>query len=475
MPHLPHPTKPTPRSRHRAKILTVGAIAAAVSMALAACTPSGPVANTTGDPTGKLSYWYAVHDSSAKGVSDFLKYQVTPFQTKYPKVQLVADQKSTTSLKRDLQVALTAGKGPDLIYASGISNAFPLAQAGYLQDLSGTANANNWSSQLLPWAMESGKIDGKLVALPQSYETLVMYYNKSLFKTNGWTPPTSRQELEDLAAKMTAKGITPFAAGNSDYQAGTEWLVSAFMNEVAGPDKIYDALTGKLDWTAPEFANAINLLKEYFDKGWFGGGTKQYFSTSDPQKKSKFANGEAGMYISGTWEFQSLPSFFGKGNSNEFDWAPLPSLTDGVPAVYPLSIGNTLSVNAKGQNAQAAEAYLNWQVSDTKNMWNYVATTGTSPMPVNFKESDIPSTVDPRFARIYTSMQTASNAGAVGYTTWTSWGGKADQYIVDNTDKVLTGDLSTADYLKGMSSAFKDDKERNLVPTPFQPRKTAGQ
>jgi raffinose/stachyose/melibiose transport system substrate-binding protein len=474
MPHLTHPANPVRRTSHRARILRYGAIAVAASMALAACSGSKPAASSTGEPTGRLSYWYAPTTADARGVADFLKFNTAPFQQKYPKVQLQAVQKNVNTLNQNIQVALAAGKGPDIVSASGISNVYPYAQAGYLEDLSATAKANDWSGQLLPWALASGKVDGKLVTVPQAYETLILYYNKTLFDKNGWKPPTSRQELEDLAAKMTATGVTPFAAGNADYPAGTEWLVSAFMNEVAGPAKVYDALTGKIDWTAPEFAQAINLLKEYFDKGWFGSSVKQYFSTTDAQKYSKFANGNAGMYISGTWEFVTLPSYFGKGNSNQFDWAPLPSLTEGVPAVYPLSIGNTLSVNAKTQNAHAAETYLNWQISDTKTMWSNVAATGSSPMPVNFKSSDIPSDVDPRFARVYTSMQTASNAGEVGYTTWTSWGGKADQYILDNTDKVLNGGLSTADYLKGMSTAFKDDKARNLIPTPFPTGKTAG-
>jgi raffinose/stachyose/melibiose transport system substrate-binding protein len=434
---------------------------------LVACTASGTTASTTGEPTGKLTYWYAPSTPDATGVANFSKYNITPFQAKYPKVQLQAVQKNVNTLNQNIQVALAAGKGPDIVSASGISNVFPYAQAGYLRDLSATAKSNDWSSKLLPWALDSGKVGGKLVAVPQSYETLVLFYNKTLFQKNGWTPPTSRQELETLAAKMTAKGITPFAAGNSDYPAGTEWLVSAF--------KIHDALSGKIDWTAPEFAKAMNLLKEYFDKGWFGDGLKQYFSTTDAQKYSKFANGNAGMYISGTWEFVTLPSYFGKGNSNEFDWAPLPSLTVGVPSVYPLSIGNTLSANSKTQNGHAADTYLNWQISDTKNMWNNVVATGNSPMPIKFKASDIPSSVDPRFARVYTSLQAASSAGAVGYTTWTSWGGKADQYILDNTDKVLNGSLSTDDYLKGMSAAFKDDKARNLIPTPFPTGKTAGQ
>lgn len=454
------------RRRPRVRAIRAVAITIAVATALTACTGQGNSASKSGEPTGNLSYWYAPNTPDAKGVADFIKFNVTPFQKKYPKVDLQAVQKNVNTINQNIQVALAAGKGPDIVTGSGIASVFPYAQAGYLQDLTSTAEQNDWASKLLPWAMESAKVDGKLVALPQGYETLSLFYNKTLFEKNGWTPPKNRQELEDLAAQMIQKGITPFAAGNSDYPPATQWLVSAFMNEVAGPQKIHDALTGKISWTAPEFVKTMDLLKEYFGKGWFGGGVKKYFSTTDPQKYTQLASGQAGMYISGTWEFVTLPEYFGKAKT-EFDWAPLPSLADGVPINYPLSIGNTLSINKKTQNANAAEAYLNWQLEDTKTMWAAVAATGVDPLPVNIRKSDIPSDVDPRYARVYTSLQAASESGNVGYTTWTSWGGKATQFISDNADKVLNGSESVDDFLKGMNAAFQSDKARNLIPTPY--------
>ena len=461
---MPRNSRPARSSASRRRVIKASAIAVAVAATLAACTSGGTAGSTSGEPTGSLSYWYAPNTPDAKGVANWIKYNVTPFQKKYPKVDVQAVQKDVNTLNQQVQVALAAGKGPDIVTASGISNQITYSKAGYLTDLSKFADANKWSDSLLPWASEVSKIDGKTVTLPQAYETLLLYYNKTLFEKNGWKPPTNQQELESLAAKMEAKGITPFAAGNSDYPAGTEWLVSAFFNDVAGAAKVHDALTGSVKWTDPGFADSINRLKEYFDKGWFGGGVKKYFSTTDPQKYTQFASGQAGMYISGSWEFVTLPDYFKKANS-DFDWAPLPSLADGIPVTYPLSIGNVLSVNKNTKNAHAAELYLDWNLKDTKTMWEQVAATGADAMPVNIKPSDIPSDVDPKIARQYTELSKASEAGAVGYTTWTSWGGQADQYIVDNTDKVLSGSLSTTDYLNGLQAAYQSDKQKGTIPT----------
>jgi len=457
----------------RRAFLTYGALALGTGALLAGCsTTPAVVAAKTGTPTGALTYWYAPYTPDAKGVAEFLKYNITPFQKNYPKVQLKAVQKNVNTINQQVQVALAAGSGPDIVTASGISNQIVYARAGYLSDLTSFAATNNWSQTLLPWAHEVAKVDGKLVMFPQGYETLILYYNKTLFQKNGWTPPTTKTELEDLAQKMEAKGVVPFAAGNSDYPAGTEWLVSVFFNGVAGAAKVYDALTQKISWTDSAFADSIDLLKSYFGKGWFGGGVTKYFATTDPQKYTQFAKGEAGMYLSGSWEFVTLPSYFTSAKS-EFDWAPLPSLGDGVPVTYPLSIGNVLAVSKKTSNPLAAMTYLDWNLKDTKTMWAQVAEIGADAMPVKFSASDIPSSVDPRIARQYTELAKASESGGVGYTTWTSWGGISDQYIVDNTDKVLNGSLSTTAFLQALDAAFKQDIQKHNLPTVYSTGKSA--
>ncbi|QAY62812.1 extracellular solute-binding protein [Xylanimonas allomyrinae] len=468
------PLRPGRRASARRRRLAVGAVAALAALAPTACSNDAPApaANLTGEPSGTLTYWFAPFTPDAQGVADWKRFNVDPFVALHPDVDLQTVQKGLNVLDRQLQVALAAGTGPDLIIAPGVTNQIAYAQAGFLHDLTPFAAENAWSDHLLPWAQEIATADGKLVTLPQSYETLVLFYNKTLFAEHGWVPPTNRQELERLAAQMTAAGVTPFAAGNSDYPAGTEWLVSALLNSVAGAEKVHDALSGTVPWTDPAFAQTIDLLKEYFDAGWFGGGVRQYFATTDPVKYAQFASGEAGMYISGTWEFVTLPEFFDQSGA-EFDWAPVPPLADGVPTTFPLSVGGALSVNANTKNPLAAQTYLDWILKDSETMWAQVAATGANPMPVTIDDADIPSEVDPRFARVYTSLSEASEAGLVGYTTWTSWGAQSNQFIVDNTDKVLSDVMTTETFLQGLDAAFQEDLRRGNVPAVFSTGKPA--
>jgi raffinose/stachyose/melibiose transport system substrate-binding protein len=462
------------RGRNLRRAIQLSAVAVGVSMLLAACSGSGSptTQNSSGKVEGQLNLWYSLptSGSAAKGAATYKKYSIDPFTKRYPAVSVNASPNNVDTINQKIQVALAAGSGPDIIPTPGSSNAVPFGTAGYLADLTGAAKKNDWQDRLLPWALDMGYIKGKLEALPTSYETLVVYYNKTLFEKNGWKPPTDRASLETLAGEMQAKGITPFAAGNASYQPATEWLVSAFMNEVAGPSKIYDALSGKIPWTDPAIESSVSLLKSYFKKGYFGGGVKQYFSTQDPQKYAQFASGKAGMFISGSWEMFSLPTYFGKnGNKDDWAWAPLPPLANGVPSnIYPLSVGGTISVNAKSQNIPTATAYVNWLFSDTKTMWASAVATGSEPLPIKFSPSDVPKGIDPRYAAQYQAINDASEKGSVGYVTWTSFGAKADTYIVQNEDKVMNGNLSVAAFCAGINQAFKSDKAAGLIPPLFK-------
>ena len=47
-------------------------------------------------------------------------------------------------------------------------------------------------------------------AFPTEIETLVLYYNKTLFEQNGWEAPKTLDELTALAETIDEAGIIPF-------------------------------------------------------------------------------------------------------------------------------------------------------------------------------------------------------------------------------------------------------------------------
>ncbi|WP_066366020.1 ABC transporter substrate-binding protein [Herbidospora mongoliensis] len=448
------------------------ALVAALAL-LGGCASEPPaVKNNTVVPTaaapaeigGELTMWYGVDANTEKARKDYETWYIDPYKKMYPKVTVDAVPNVASTLKQKVKTALAAGRGPDFIETPGSSDAVPYAQAGYLADLGPLADKEGWKDRILPWAYDMGVIDGKFQAVPLYYESLVLFYNKTLFEKNGWTPPTDRASLEKLADEMQAKGIIPFVNGNATYQGATDWLVSSFMNGYAGPTRIHDALTGKLPFTDQAFVDSIQLLTDYFKKGYFAGGPKEYFTLQDPQKYAMLAEGKGAMLISGSWEFGALDQYF-KPAGQEWAEVALPPLAPGVPAeVYPLSVGGTISLNSRSKNLPAAAAYVSWMLNDVKSMWEATAAGQRLPLPISFTAADVPPGTDTKIVDHYQRINDASEKGAVGYTSWTSFGGKAEQYIVENIDKVVNGDMGAAAFCAGMDKAFKTDLAAGVIP-----------
>ena len=458
------------RFERRSRVVAIAAVSVATTLLLGACSSSGTPTQVSkpGVISGPVSYWVGLDSTDRDSTNTWKKWNAAAFEKQNPKVQFNITVMSGQAHDPKQKTALAAGQGPDLITTNGSADAIPFASAGYLANLNSAEEKDGWTSSILPWALSMGEVHGKLESLPTSYESMVLYYNKTVFEKNGWTPPTDRASLETLASEMKAKGIIPFAAGDSG-DPDTEWLISTFMNEVAGPAKIHDALAGKIKFTDPAIEASVALMKKYFDEGYFEGGVKQYFTATDDKKIAQFASGKAAMYISGSWDLATMPTVFGvKGNKNDWDWAPLPPLAPGVPSnVYPLSVGGTISVNAHSSNISGATAYLKWMFSDTKNMWAAAEATGSEPLPIKYTAADVPSGVDPKYVAQYEAINDASEKGLVGYVTWTSFGGKADNYIIENSDKVLNGNLSVDAFCQGIQKAFDIDKKAGLIPALF--------
>lgn len=66
----------------------------------------------------------------------------------------------------------------------------------------------DWLASFYPALMENGKVDGKTYGVPFQRSTIVMYYNKDMFKAAGLDPekpPTSWEELAEMGEALTSK------------------------------------------------------------------------------------------------------------------------------------------------------------------------------------------------------------------------------------------------------------------------------
>src|SRR5262245_4950525 len=167
------------------------------------------------DDKKPISWWYET--AAPENQENLRNLLVKAFNDAHPDQELSIDFRGQ-ELDKQLRVALLSGSGPDIVYTAGPSYVASMAQAGQLLPLDDYAAKLGWNDRILPVFLELGKYGGKLYALPKTYETLGLFYNKTLFDKNGWKVPTTIPEMEALADEMLAKGLVPFAAGNADWR-----------------------------------------------------------------------------------------------------------------------------------------------------------------------------------------------------------------------------------------------------------------
>ncbi len=427
-------------------------------------TAFGLLTGCSSSSGGALKLWMDITGTANQKYFD--DHVVAQFE-KDTKLKLDTTYYQGQDLRRLVQTALQAKAGPDIVRGASATQTLAWSQAHLLTDLSPYQKEWGWSDKLLGWSINAFTQDGKLWAMPMRVDTMLLYYNKTLFAGKGWRPPTNRHELEALAEEAHGHGIIPFGATNVDWAAGPEWLMTVFWNHYSGPDALYQALTGKIQWTDPVFVEAVALLKNYFDKGWFGGGVDKYFSVPSQQMGGQFGAGKVAMFPQGEWWMSAVGSFFGKaaGNGNDWDWSPLPALRAGVAyPLYELGIGGSLGINAASRKADDAAKFLNWYYTNRQEALQRMADVpATYNIPIRFTAEQIPANIDPRSKRLLVALNQAVDDGAYGYVTWTWWPAKADVFVYQGLEKVLTGKMTPQQYCAQLNTLFQQGAKPQII------------
>jgi raffinose/stachyose/melibiose transport system substrate-binding protein len=435
------------------------------TLVLVGCAaPQAGTGTTTGTESGasdkvQITMW-ANAESSADCFVDVVE---NGFNEQSETIELVIERKA--NMIDAVRPALAAGSGPDIVPTHGPAFVAEFALAGQVLPLDDFAEDFNWDEQFVPWALNLGRVNGTLYSLPQELETIILWYNKTLFEENGWEPPTTMDELIALSEQIQAAGKIPFGGQGGECQACNEWYFTEFVNKIAGPEKVYQALKGEIPWTDPDFVASINTLNDMMQKGYWMGSVQNFLAADFASFHSAFGAGEVAMNMEGTWFYNTVDEFFGPSteHGNEWDWVPFPSASG--EAIYNIGIGGTQSINQASEHPREAAEFLTWYFSP-ETQSNLLTQCQMAVAPIRIDNSQL-GDIDERMASVYSEFATASDEGRYGYTTWTFFPPKTDQYIFEEIEKVWVGDMSVEDYLAGVDRQFQEELEANeTLPIP---------
>ena len=247
--------------------------------------PSTPLPSPT-PASGSLTLWH----SWAQSDGDALEAILQDFRTRHPGVQVETLFVAQDDLLQSYAQAVADGSGPDIVLAPNWW-LFDLQELGVVAPVDEPPFAalvpNVW-----PAAADNLRVDGRLYGLPTRYETVALFYNRSLL--GGDDLPRSLEELSAQAAADPAKGIGVYA--NPFHIA---WGFPAF-----GAEFFDDTGRSILD-QSPGAASFLNWLATV--DGFDG----SYVNSDYGMLLDRFKRGEFAFFIDGPWAIPELSEALG--------------------------------------------------------------------------------------------------------------------------------------------------------------------
>jgi raffinose/stachyose/melibiose transport system substrate-binding protein len=387
---------------------------------------------------------------------------VDPYNASQDEYELVVEFRN--SVDKDISVALAANEGPDIVYGSGPSFVAPYAAAGKLENMDACSELNGWQDRILQPIYESGTVGGNLYSLPNSLNTLGIFYNKQVLEENGWTPPTTIEELETIMDEAMAMGMYASVTGNKGWKPVNENYASLFLTHAAGPRAVYSALKGEQSWNSPEIEAAIAKSAEWYQKGYLAG--DDYVNLNFNDAVQLLADGRSPFFVGPTLVFQFATQFFTGDNASNLGFIPFPSIGDGL--AYPLyTLGTTasLSINANSSVKDAACAIIDSMMTDQFLVDMTARWPGYWGVPV--KEINVDTSaltgLSAEYLTAIADMMAAVNEGNFGYFTATFFPPATQQEFI-NIDTVWLDTESAADMLARVDEVFAEELAKNMVP-----------
>ncbi len=208
-------------------------------------------------------------------------------------------------------------------------------------------------SHLLPTMLGAMEHEGMLLAVPWSFETVALFYNKALVAT----PPGTIEELVREGRSLLQRGVFPLIYDNKNFYFHAPWFFG-FGGTLFGK-------AGEIVFASPESARALAFAVSLQTEHGIVPPKSNY-----PAMINLFGSGSAAMIITGPW---SLPDI--RRSPVSFGIAPVPGIATGSAAKPFLGVKG-FAVNRFSRNREAAVEWVRF-LGSTEIQWRAARELGT--------------------------------------------------------------------------------------------------
>ena len=264
-----------------------------------------------------LTLWHTYQIGSSEEM--ILTTLIENAQKTHPDWIIDVEQVPFDKINSKYQTEVTAGGGPDL-YIDRNDNLGELVRAGLVADITDLVKGK--LDKITEQGLEGMSINGKVFGIPESGETVALYYNKDLIQD----PPETTDDL--LTTLENGSKMTMFIGAYHLFG----WP-GAFGGELMDVD-------GKCVADEGGWIEAANYLLALKDAG-------AQFSTDFGASEAPFKSGETAFWINGSWALKEYKESLG----DRLGVIPLPS---GSKPSSPLIGIDGYYVNPNSKNKEAA-------------------------------------------------------------------------------------------------------------------------
>lgn len=298
-----------------------------------------------------------------KNQAPVMQQIVTRFEKSHPTIHVEIQVTPYTDYWTKLETAATGGSAPDLFWMNG-PNFVKYASNGILMPLddqirSDNVNLGNYPSSLVTLYT----LNGKHYALPKDFDTVGLWYNKSLFDAAGVKYPDASWDwntLQQAASKLTnsSKGVWGIAAQLTDQEG---FYNTIFQNGgyVVSADKkssgfnTPQAIGGIQFW--------LDMLKNH--------SSPTLAQMTDTAPLALFESGKVAMLYAGSWD--AIEFSQNQYTKDKVDVAVLPKGVKRATVIH--GLGNVIYANTR----YPKEAWEFLQFLGSKDAAQLEAQTGT--------------------------------------------------------------------------------------------------
>lgn len=279
-----------------------------------------------------------------------LKAMVAAFEKKNPKIHVNIQTASYNDYFTKLKTRVAGNQAPDT-FELNYENFVTYAAAGTLLNFN-TQSAKDKAFKKSAYygkAYDVFAMNGKQYGVPASYSTVVLFYNKDLFKTAGVATPTSSWDWSDEAAASAALKVKLPEGTYADYQPTQFWEFYKVLGQSGG--KFLSADKKQALFNKQPGVTALTWLTSKVAKGYMP--TKAQMGTLDDG--AMFKAGKLAMLHTGIWMFDAFKDV-------PFGWDIAVEPGGVTPGNH--FFANAIVASAKSKNPAAAWKWAQFMTSD---------------------------------------------------------------------------------------------------------------